>query len=121
MKTEAYSYLKDIEIAATSIFEFLKDCPTFEIYLSDKKTRRAVEREFEIIGEAANYITEETKNKFPNIQWRQIIGLRHVLVHEYFGIDLKITWAIIHDKLPGLLIILKEIYKALPDTLFDPQ
>ena len=102
MKTEAYSYLKDIEIAATSIFEFLKDCSTFEIYLSDKKTRRAVEREFEIIGEAMNKLLklEPTINISDA---RLLIDFRNFVIHEYNRIDNNIMWAAIQDKLPTLL------------------
>ena len=102
MKTEAYSYLKDIEIAANSIFEFLKDCPTFEIYLSDKKTRRAVEREFEIIGEAMNKLLklEPTINISDA---RLLIDFRNFVIHEYNRIDNNIMWAAIQDKLPTLL------------------
>jgi uncharacterized protein with HEPN domain len=59
-------------------------------------------KQIEIIGEAANYISEETKNKFSDIQWQQITGLRHVLVHEYFGIDSKLIWQIIVDDIPAL-------------------
>ena len=102
MKTEAYSYLKDIEIAANSIFEFLKDCPTFEIYISDKKTRRAVEREFEIIGEAMNKLLklEPTINISDA---RLLIDFRNFVIHEYNRIDNNIMWAAIQDKLPTLL------------------
>ena len=107
MKTEAYSYLKDIEIAATSIFEFLKDCPTFEIYLSDKKTRRAVEREFEIIGEAMNKLLKlEPTINISNA--RLLIDFRNFVIHEYNRIDNNIMWAAIQDKLPTLL---KEVQK----------
>ena len=62
---------------------------TFDIFSTDSMMRYATVKQIEIIGEAANYLTEETKMQFPNIQWRQIIGLRHILVHEYFGIDSK--------------------------------
>jgi uncharacterized protein with HEPN domain len=61
-------------------------------------------KQIEIIGEAANYITVENKSNFPDLQWRQIVGLRHILVHEYFGIDNNLVWQIIADDLP----ILKE-------------
>ena len=44
-------------------------------------------KQIEIIGEAANLITQETKNKITNINWQQIVGMRHILVHEYFGVD----------------------------------
>jgi len=70
-------------------------------------------KQIEIIGEAANYISEETKNKFSDIQWRQITGLRHVLVHEYFGIDSKLIWQIITDDIPELKIKIKEVLLSI--------
>ena len=75
---------------------------TFEKFDSDSMMKFASIKQIEIIGEAANYITEETKSKFSNIQWRQIIGLRHILVHEYFGIDSKLIWQIITNDIPRL-------------------
>ncbi|MEO6233299.1 MAG: HepT-like ribonuclease domain-containing protein [Ferruginibacter sp.] len=59
-------------------------------------------KQIEIIGEATNYITDETKSKFTDIQWRQIVGLRHILVHEYFGIDNNLIWQIIAEDIPKL-------------------
>jgi uncharacterized protein with HEPN domain len=58
-----------------------------ENFMQNSMMKFASVKQIEIIGEAANHITEETKNKFSEIHWRQITGLRHVLVHEYFGID----------------------------------
>lgn len=74
----------------------------FESFLDNSMMRFASIKQIEIIGEAANYITEETKSKFNDIQWRQIIGLRHILVHEYFGIDNNLIWQIIADDIPKL-------------------
>ena len=74
----------------------------FEIFLQNSMMRFASIKQIEIIGEAANYITNETKNKFTDIQWRQIVGLRHILVHEYFGVDNKLLWQIIAKDIPKL-------------------
>ena len=74
----------------------------FKSFLDNSMMRFASIKQIEIIGEAANYITEETKSKFNDVQWRQIIGLRHILVHEYFGIDNKLIWQIIADDIPKL-------------------
>jgi uncharacterized protein with HEPN domain len=62
----------------------------------------------EIIGEAANHISDETKTKFSDIEWAQIIGMRNVFVHEYFGVDSQIVWEIIKNDLP---ILKKRIYE----------
>jgi len=86
-----------------------------ESFLQNSMMRFASIKQIEIIGEAANYITEETKNKFTDIQWRQIVGLRHVLVHEYFGVDNKLVWQIITNDIPTLKasvkLVLAEISK----------
>lgn len=74
----------------------------FEAFLENSMMRFASIKQIEIIGEAANYITDETKLKFTDIQWRQIIGLRHILVHEYFGIDNNLIWQIIANDIPKL-------------------
>lgn len=70
-------------------------------------------KQLEIIGEAANSISEETRIKFPDIQWRQIIGLRHILVHEYFGIDDQLIWQIIADDIPTLKIGIVNMLNSL--------
>jgi uncharacterized protein with HEPN domain len=72
-------------------------------------------KQIEIIGEAANYISDETKEKFSEIQWRQITGLRHVLVHEYFGIDSRLIWQIIVNDIPLLKIKIKEVILSISE------
>ncbi len=70
-------------------------------------------KHIEIIGEAANYITEETMAKFSNIQWRQIIGLRHILVHEYFGIDSHLIWQIISEDIQQLKVEVRIVLESI--------
>ena len=72
-------------------------------------------KQIEIIGEAANHISDETKEKFSEIQWRQITGLRHVLVHEYFGIDSRLIWQIIVNDIPLLKIKIKEVILSISE------
>lgn len=67
-------------------------------------------KELEIIGEATNHISQETQNLAPTIPWKKIIGMRNVLVHQYFGVDIEITWEIIQSDIPKLK---KEIIKLL--------
>jgi len=57
----------------------------------------------EIIGEAANRLSESFKIQHPEIEWRKIIGLRHRIVHDYFNIDVEIVWKIIQKDLPTCL------------------
>ena len=103
MKIEVKSYLQDIHNSATSIFDFLQDCPSFEAYLTDKKTRRAVEREFEIIGEAMNRLLKiDPSIKITDA--RLIVDFRNFVIHDYNRIDNNIIWAAIQTKLPNLLL-----------------
>lgn len=70
------------------------------IFSSDEKTMDAVVRNLEIIGEAANKLPAEFKIRYPFVEWSKIVGLRHKIVHDYFGIDMEIVWNIIQHDLP---------------------
>jgi uncharacterized protein with HEPN domain len=62
----------------------------------------AVVRNLEIIGEAAKMIPDSIRVQYPNIEWKKISGLRDILAHHYFEVDLDIVWDIIQNKLPEL-------------------
>ena len=64
--------------------------------------RFACVKQIEIIGEAANFISSETKALFSDLEWKQIIGMRHILVHKYFGMDFELVWQVIIKDLPEL-------------------
>jgi len=84
-----------------------------DTFLQNSMMKFASVKQIEIIGEAANHISDETKEKFSEIQWRQITGLRHVLVHEYFGIDSRLIWQIIVDDIPALKNKIKEVLLSI--------
>lgn len=63
-------------------------------------TKDAVERNFEIIGEAVKNLSEDFRNQYPQIPFKQVAGMRDKLIHDYFGIDYEILWKTIQDKLP---------------------
>jgi uncharacterized protein with HEPN domain len=68
----------------------------------------AVRHQLEILGEAANAISQKTQKELPSIPWKQIIGLRNRLIHEYFDIDHDIIWQTIKEGLPPLVIEIQE-------------
>jgi uncharacterized protein with HEPN domain len=72
-------------------------------------------KQIEIIGEAANNISKKTKELYYNINWRRIIALRNILVHEYFGIDENIIWTIITKDLIAFEKQIDHILKDLSD------
>lgn len=75
----------------------------YEEFLNQGMTRDAVERKLEIIGEAARRVSQEARDQLQDIPWKQIIGLRNILAHEYGEIRYEILWIIICDKLGPLI------------------
>jgi uncharacterized protein with HEPN domain len=82
-------------------------------FMSNSRMRFACIKQMEIIGEASNHISEEIKSKFTDIEWAQIIGMRKVFVHEYFGIDTKLVWEIIKNDIPDLKEKVSMIFQSL--------
>lgn len=73
-----------------------------DAFFSDSKTQDAVLRNLEIIGEATKNIPEEFKQGHPKIPWRNIAGMRDKLIHDYFGVNLKIVWEVVEKEIPSL-------------------
>jgi uncharacterized protein with HEPN domain len=100
--------IEDIIDSGQKILTYTADL-SFDEFVADSKTIDAVVRNFEIIGEAANRLPEEIKEKYPDIDWHRIRGFRNRIVHDYFGIDYNIVWQIKETFLPVLLDKLKKI------------
>lgn len=88
------------------------------MYESDSKTKDAVERNFQIVGEAVSRISDDFKKLHVHIEWRIIKDFRNYIIDEYFGIDNHIVWDIIQNRLPELLT---QISDLLPDQNIDPE
>lgn len=101
MNLEILKYLYDIKTSVDSIYQYLGDKRDFNEYKKDKQLRRAVEREFEIIGEAAGRILKIDSN-FPIDNARKIVDLRNLVIHSYDSVDDVIIWGIISTHLPKL-------------------
>jgi uncharacterized protein with HEPN domain len=109
MNNEIKKYLYDIQESICSIENYLGDGYNFSVYMENKMLRRAIEREFEIIGEAMNRID----NLFPDIPISakyQIIGMRNRVIHGYDKIDDEIIWGTVIRHLP---VLKTEIEKLL--------
>jgi len=94
-------YLDDILGAIHQIRTYLANQDE-ETFKKDRKTQDAVIRNLEIIGEAAGKLPEQMQKGESEIDWRKITGLRNILIHEYFGINLPIVWDVIQNKLGPL-------------------
>jgi uncharacterized protein with HEPN domain len=84
---------------------------TSEQFAKDVKTIDAVTRNLQVIGEAAGHIPKRIKEGHRNIDWRGMVGMRNILVHEYFGVRLEIIWKTIRERLPELGRQIEEIVR----------
>ncbi len=109
MRHKINKYLFDIQTSIDSIKEYLGPECKFETYAADKKLRRAVERELEIIGEAVGKILQ-LDPEAPIDNARKIIGLRNRVIHAYDNVDNETVWGVIITHLP---ILRKDIDKML--------
>lgn len=94
-------YFEDILESIDKIRRYLGNT-SFDDFLENGMLIDAVVRNLEIIGEAAAHITPEIRAKYPEIEWRKVVGLRNILIHNYSGIDLEIVWDIIRNRLDPL-------------------
>ena len=88
---------------------------SFEDYSNDIRTISAVERQFEILGEAARRISDGFRQTYPTIDWRHIVGLQNIVIHRYDEVEQDILWTIIHSELSPLLVQLEALLPPLPD------
>nr|QNO43552.1 hypothetical protein HMEJMANM_00021 [Methanosarcinales archaeon ANME-2c ERB4]QNO43623.1 hypothetical protein LAPIAFBC_00030 [Methanosarcinales archaeon ANME-2c ERB4]QNO44704.1 hypothetical protein LCOPCFJD_00003 [Methanosarcinales archaeon ANME-2c ERB4] len=84
------------------LIEKYTDQVTKKDFLESNNIQDAVIRRLEIIGEAVKNLPPEFRAEYPDVQWRQIAGMRDVLIHGYFGVDLDLTWKVVKSDLPEL-------------------
>lgn len=110
MKREYKDYVVDIIEAMKKIEKFTKNL-TSEDFRADEKTVLAVIRLLEVIGEAAKKIPPAVKEKYKQIPWKRMAGMRDKLIHEYFGVNIKVVWKAIKEDLPGVKPQIERILK----------
>jgi len=84
-----------------------------EAFFADRKTQDAVVRNLEVIGEAVKHVSAGLKAAHPDIPWQRIAGMRDKVIHEYFGVNLKIVWEVVERDLPDLKRKIEAILQAL--------
>ncbi len=108
----SYLFIDDIIEAMGSIVEYLNGL-TYEEFSNDRMRIDAVLRNVQIIGEAAKNTPDEIKERYPNVPWRRMVGLRNIVVHSYFGIDLETIWTIGKENIPDTMDLMVQIQKEI--------
>ena len=104
--------LQHILDAIEEIHKYLIEAD-LSVFLENSMMRFACIKQMEIIGEASNNLSSELTSKFSDIKWAQIVGMRNVFAHEYFGIDSSLVWEIIKNDIPELKEKVQHILKLI--------
>ena len=106
---------RNVEDYLQDILETIKSCERFiegmdfDQFVSDEKTIFAVNHALEIIGEATKHIPEKIRKEHPFVPWRKMAGIRDVIIHAYFGINLNVVWNTANERLPELKMAIETI------------
>lgn len=108
MRGDPTVYIRYILESLTLIQQYTREVSE-EDFLGQTYLQDAVIRRLEIIGEAVKSLPTDFKESHSDIPWQRIAGMRDVLIHEYFGVDLNLTWRTVQQDLPSLKMRLEEI------------
>ena len=103
--------IEDILEAASDVRD-MTDGMDFEAFASSKPVRLGVLYSLAIIGEASRHVPADVQDRYPDVAWRQMNDMRNVLIHNYAGVDLRIAWGVVQNRLPALERRLHDILDA---------
>lgn len=105
-------YVHDMYDNARKAMRFVEGL-NFDQFREDERAQYAVVRALEIIGEASKKIPEDVRAQYPDIPWRAISGMRDKLIHDYFGVDIRVVWRTVQEDLPELIRHLEMMLRDL--------
>lgn len=108
MNERDQTYFEDMLSYSADAIEFLGAANATDLE-ADKRTRYALIRAVEIVGEAASKVSPAAKAELPEVPWREIVGMRNTLIHGYRGLDLKLVVEAVKDHLPSLVARLSRL------------
>lgn len=112
MKKDPKIFLEHILESIAEIEKYIKNISQ-DKFLQTTQIQDSVVRRLEIIGEAVKNLPFSFRNKHPYISWRKVAGMRDVLIHEYFGVDLGLVWKIVKKDIPQLKKQISELLEKI--------
>jgi uncharacterized protein with HEPN domain len=101
MKRDVSLYLADIVENMDDAMQYVKGM-TYDQFVKDSRTVKAVVRSIEIIGEAAKHVPEETRAESSGVPWKNMAGMRDKCIHDYSGVDHETVWYVVKDDIPEI-------------------
>lgn len=118
---------KDPRVQVAFILECIENIENYlrgveqDDFMASSQLQDAVIRRIELIGEAAKNIPSSVKENYPKIPWKRMAGMRDILVHDYLGVDLKVTWRVAQKEIPELKDRIAEVNVDLGGPITDKE